>query len=143
EVGLLAIAQRQQWNELPILGAAGTALTQIGWIGTFFVPEKYFAGNKVIVVMAVFAGFQALFLAAVAWAKRTGKMNRQLSLSALGLAAVAIFSAFYLLPFQTVGQRPASLFSYIFLVDLGLLMLTLLDAKLVVVEALAGLAAFI
>ena len=143
DIGLLAASQRQRWNALPILGAAGTALTQIGWIGTFFVPEQYFAGNKVLVVMAVFAGFQALFLAAVAWAKRTGKMNRELSSSALGLAAVAMFSAFYLLPFQTVGQRPASLFSYIFLVDLGLLMLTLLDAKLVVVEALAGLAAFI
>src|SRR5947207_2004342 len=143
DIGLLAASQRQRWHALPILGAAGTALTQVGWIGTFFVAEKYFAGNKVLVVMAVFAGFQALFLAAVAWAKRTGKMNRELSSSALGLAAVAIFSAFYLLPFQTVGQRPASLFSYIFLVDLGLLMLTLLDAKLVVVEALAGLAAFI
>src|SRR5207248_758262 len=84
-----------------------------------------------------------LGLAAVAWAKRTGKMNRELSSSALGLATVAVFSAFYLLPFQTLGQRPALLFSYIFLVDLGLLALTLLDAKLVVVEALAGLAAFI
>src|SRR5437764_4970158 len=143
DVGLLAVAQRQRWNALPILGAAGTALLQIGWIGTFFVPEKYFPGNKVLVVMAVFAGFQALFLVAVAWAKRTGKMNRELSSSALGLAAVAVFSAFYLLPFQTLGQRPALLFSYIFLVDLGLLALTLLDAKLVVVEAFAGLAAFI
>src|SRR5438552_2257904 len=143
DVGLLAVAQRQRWNALPILGATGTALMQIGWIGTFFVPEKYFAGNKVLVVMAVFAGFQGLFLVAVAWAKRTGKMNRELSSSALGLAAVAVFSAFYLLPFQTLGQRPALLFSYIFLVDLGLLALTLLDAKLVVVEALAGLAAFL
>ena len=143
DIGLLATSQRQRWNALPILGAVGTALTQIGWIETFFVPEKYFAGNKVLVVMTVFAGFQALFLAAVAWAKRTGKMNRELSSSALGLAAVAIFSAFYLLSFQTLGQRPALLFSYVFLVDLGLLVLTLLDAKLVVVEALAGLAAFI
>src|SRR5947199_1204963 len=143
DVGLLAVAQRQGWNALPILGAAGTALMQIGWIGTFFVPEKYFAVNKVLVVMAVFAGFQALFLAAVAWAKRTGKTNRELSSSALGLAAVAVFSAFYLLPFQTLGQRPALLFSYIFLVDLGLLALTLLDAKLVVGEGLAGFAAFI
>jgi Predicted membrane protein (DUF2339) len=143
DIGLLAVTQRQRWNALPILGAAGTALMQIGWIGTFFVPEKYFDGNKVLVVMAVFAGFQAMFLGAVAWAKRAGKMNRELSGSALGLAAVAILSAFYLLPFQTLGQRPALLFSYIFLVDLGLLALTLLDAKLIVVEALAGLAAFI
>src|SRR5882724_6440964 len=143
DIGLLAASQRQRWNALPILGAAGTALTQIGWIGTFFVSEKYFAGNKVLVVMAVFAGFQTLFLGAVAWAKRTEKMNRELTGSALGLAAVAMLSAFYLLSFQTLGQRPALLFSYIFLVDLGLLALTLLDAKLVVVEALAGLAAFI
>ncbi|PYK06932.1 MAG: hypothetical protein DME66_02930 [Verrucomicrobia bacterium] len=143
DIGLLAVAQRQRWNALPILGAAGTALMQIGWIGTFFVPEKYFDGNKVLVVMAVFAGFQAMFLGAVTWAKGAGKMNRELSGSALGLAAVALLSAFYLLSFQTLGQRPALLFSYIFLVDLGLLALTLLDAKLVVVEAFAGLAAFI
>jgi hypothetical protein len=143
DVGLLAVTQRQKWNVLPILGAAGTALMQIGWIGTFFVPEKYFAGNKVLVVMAVFAGFQTLFLGAVAWAKRTEKMNRELSGSALGLATVSMLSSFYLLSFQTLGQRPALLFSYVFLVDLGLLVLTLLDAKLVVVEALAGLAAFI
>src|SRR6266403_440832 len=143
DIGLLAASQRQRWNALPILGAAGTALTQIGWIGTFFVSEKYFDGNKVLVVMAVFAGFQTLFLGALAWAKRTEKMNRELTGSALGLAAVAMLSAFYLLSFQTLGPRPALLFSYIFLVDLGLLALTLLDAKLVVVEALAGLAAFI
>src|SRR6266403_6393840 len=143
DIGLLAFTHRERWNALPILGAVGTALTQIGWIGTFFVSEKYFDGNKVLVVMAVFAGFQTLFLGAVAWAKRTEKMNRELTGSALGLAAVAMLSAFYLLSFQTLGQRPALLFSYIFLVDLGLLALTLLDAKLVVVEALAGLAAFI
>src|SRR6266478_1431413 len=140
--GLLAVSQRQRWNVLPILGAAGTVLIQVGWVETFFVPEKYFIGNKVLVVMAVFAGFQALFLAAVAWTRCTGKMNRELSACALGLAAVAVLSAFYLLSFQTLGQRPALLFSYIFLVDLGLLALTLLDAKFAVVAALAGLAAF-
>src|SRR4029077_10040685 len=143
DLGLLALAQRQRWNVLPILGAVWTALIQFAWITTFFVPEKYFAGNKVLVVMAVFAGFQALFLAAVAWGERTGKMKRELCLPALGLAALAIFSAFYLLSFQTLGQRPALLFSYVFLVDLGLLAFTLLDAKLVIVEALAGFATFI
>src|SRR5213595_3371270 len=143
DIGLLALSQRQGWNVLPTLGAAGTALMQFAWVGTFFVPEKYFAGNKVLVVMAVFAGFQVLFLAAAAWSKRTRKTSPELFACGIGLGAVAVFSAFYLLPFQTLGQRPALLFSYIFLVDLGLLALTLLDAKLVVVEALAGLAAFI
>jgi len=30
---------------------------QIAWVGTFFVPEKY-SRKQVLVVMAVFAGFQ-------------------------------------------------------------------------------------
>src|SRR5437879_3441655 len=69
DIGLLGLAQRKGWNVLPTLGAIGTALMQIAWVGTFFVPEKYFAGSKVLVVMAVFAGFQGLFLAAVTWWK--------------------------------------------------------------------------
>ena len=143
DVGLLAVAQRQRWNALAILGALGTALMQFAWITTFFVPEKYFAHNKVLVVMAVFVGFQGLFLAAVAWAKRTGKTNHELLACALGLAGAAILVAFYLLSFPTIAHRPTLLFSYVFIVDLGLLALTLLERRLTIVNALAGLAAFI
>src|SRR5206468_7323936 len=143
DIGLLGVGQRQRWNVLPILGAVGTSLMRFAWIATFFVFEKYFAGNKVLVVMAVFAGFQALFLAAAAWSKRTAKINRELLTCAIWLAAVAMCSAFYLLSFQTIAQRPTLLFSYLFVVDLGLLALTLIQSRLVIVEALAGLAAFI
>src|SRR6266403_466007 len=143
DVGLLSVAQRQRWNALAILGALGTALMQFAWITTFFVPEKYFAGNKVLVVMAVFAGFQGLFLAAVASARRTGKMNHELFACALGLAGAAILAAFYLLSFPTIAHRPTLLFSYVFIVDLGLLLLTFLESRLTIVNALAGLAAFI
>src|SRR5438093_1358568 len=143
DIGLLGVGQRQRWNVLPILGAVGTSLMQFAWIATFFVSEKYFAGNKVLVVMAVFAGFQALFLAAAAWSKRTAKINRELLTCAIWLAAVAMCSAFYLLSFQTIAQRPTLLFSYLFVVDLGLLALTLIQSRLVIVDALAVLAAFI
>jgi len=143
DVGLLSVAQRQRWNALAILGALGTALMQFAWITTFFIPEKYFAGNKVLVVMAVLVGFQGLFLAAVAWAKQTGKMNHELLACALGLAGAAILAAFYLLSFPTIAHRPTLLFSYVFIVDLGLLALTLLERRLAIVNALAGLAAFI
>src|SRR5213594_323575 len=78
DIGLLGIAQRQRWSALAILGAIGTALMQFAWVGAFFVPEKYFAGNRVFIFIAVFVGFQALFLAATAWAKRTGKANTTL-----------------------------------------------------------------
>jgi len=93
--------------------------------------------------MAVFAGFQALFLAATALAQRTGKANAELFACAIGLGAVAMFSAFYLLSFQMIGHRPALLFTYLFVIDLGLLTLTLTESRLVTVQAFAGLAAFI
>jgi len=143
DIGLLAVAQRQRWNVLPILGAIGTALVQFAWVAAFFVPEKYFAGNKVLIFMAVFAGFQALFLAAAALAQRTGKANTELFACAIGLGAVAMFSAFYLLSFQMIGHRPALLFTYLFVIDLGLLTLMLTESRLVTVQAFAGLAAFI
>ncbi len=143
DIGLLAVAQRQRWNVLPILGAIGTALTEFVWAAAVFVPEKYFVGNKVLIFMAVFAGFQALFVAASAWAKRTGKTNRKLLACAVGLGAIAMFSAFYLLSFSTLAHRPALLFSYLFIIDLGLLVLTLLESRLVAIQALAGLGAFV
>jgi uncharacterized membrane protein len=143
DVGLLAVAQRQRWNALPVLGAVGTALMQFAWMTTFFVPEKYFLGNNVLVAMAMFAGFQALFLAAAAWAKRTGKINHELLACALGLAGAALVFAFYILSFPTIAHRPTLLFGYVFIVDLGVLALVLLESRLTNANGLAGLAVFI
>ena len=143
DVALLALARRQRWYALPILGAIGTALMQFAWVGAFFVPEKYFAGNRVLIFMAVFIGFQALFLAATAWAKRTGKTNATFYGCAIGLAAVSMLSAFYLLDFQVVAHRPTLLFTYLFLIDFGLLAVTMVERRLVMVQMLAGLAVFI
>jgi uncharacterized membrane protein len=143
DIGLLAVAQRQRWNVLPILGALGTAVMQFAWVSTFFVPEKYFDGNKVLIAMAVFAGFQVLFLVAVAWSKRTGKINRELLVCALAMAAIAIFAAFYFLSFHSIAQRLALFFGYVFAVDLGALALTLLETGAIVAQPLAGLAAFL
>ena len=143
DIALLALALWKRWNALPILGAIGTALMQLAWVGAFFVSEKYFVGNKVLIFMAVFLGFQALFLAAAARAKRTGKPDTTLFACAIGFAAVAMLSAFYLLDFQPVAHRPALLFTYLFVIDVGLLALTLIEKKFAIVQVLAGLAAFI
>ena len=143
DIALLALAVRQRWNGLPILGAIGTVLMQFAWVGAFFVSEKYFVGNRVLIFMGVFVGFQALFLAAAAWAKRSGKANTTLFACAIGFAAVAMLSAFYLLDFRAVAQQPALLFSYLFVIDLGLLALTLIERRLAVVQVLAGIGAFI
>src|SRR5215813_2504761 len=143
DIALLSMAQRQRWNAPPILGGIGTALMQFACVGAFFVPEKYFTGNRVLIFMAVFVGFQALFLAAATWAKRSGRANTTLFACAIGFAAVAMLSAFYLLDFRTVAYRPALLFSYLFVIDLGLLALTLTERRLAIIQVLAGLGAFI
>src|SRR4030095_15646749 len=90
-----------------------------------------------------FAAFQGLFLAAVAWAKRTGKTNHELLACALGLAGAAILSAFYLLSFPTIAHRPVLLFSYVFILDLGVLALALLESRLTIANGLAGRVVFI
>jgi len=127
DIGLLAIAWRQRWKTLPILGAAGTILLQAAWVATFFMSENYFAGDKVLVAMAVFAGFEALFLAALAGVARTGEGARAFSIAAIALGAAAMASAFYFLWFPVFGARPVLLFSYVFLLDLGLLALAWID----------------
>jgi len=142
DIGLLAVALRQRWNSLPVLGAGGTVLMQLGWIAKFFVAGKYFEDHKVIVAMAVFGGFEALFLAAVAVAKRLKTGSATLSGSALVMGTVALLVSFFFLAFQPLGQQPVLVFSYVFLVDLGLIALVLLDRALATVEAVAGVIVF-
>jgi hypothetical protein len=143
DIGLLAIACRQRWNTLALLGAIGTILMQSAWVTTFFVPEKYFAGNKVLIAMVVFAGFEGLFLGASVLITRIRQTNREFLASAVALGAVAILFAFYLLSFQTITQRPALLFGYLFIVDLGLLSLIFLERHLVALGGLVGVAVFV
>src|SRR2546425_6141746 len=52
DIGLLAVARRKEWSSLPILGAVGTVLMQIAWVGNFFLHGQYFAGNKTLIPMA-------------------------------------------------------------------------------------------
>ena len=45
---------------------------QIGWAGEFFVPGKYFEGDKILIALAVLLGFNVLYLAA----GRVGEASR-------------------------------------------------------------------
>ena len=69
DAGLIVVALNRRWYFLTALAALGTAIMQIGWAGKFFVSEKYFEGNKILIALGVLLGFNALFLAANWWAK--------------------------------------------------------------------------
>jgi uncharacterized membrane protein len=142
DIGLLMVARRKEWVALPVLGTIGTVLMQIGWVARFFLREHYLVGHKIFIPVAVFLGFELLFLAALASVKRDTKSDRAIAAAAIGMAAVAILWGFYFLAFKTLGQRPAFLLSYMFLADIGLLAIVFLREKLGALSGAAGLVVF-
>ena len=142
DVGLIVVALNRRWHFLTTLAAIGTALMQIGWAAKFFTSEKYFEGNKILIALSVLLGFNALYLAAAWQAKRRAQSNRWLSGSGLGLAAVALAFTAWFLSFTPLAERPWLLFGFVFLIDLAITALTLVDETVFFAQPLAGLAVF-
>ena len=143
DIGLLLVARRKQWSALPILGAVGTLLMQIAWVGQFFLREHYFAGNKMLIPMGIFLCFELLFCLALVTTKGESKSESAFSVAAIGMGGAALFWGFYFLSFESFGNRPALLLSYIFLADIGLLAIAAAREKLATVGTLSGLAVFV
>ncbi|MGA9725719.1 MAG: DUF2339 domain-containing protein, partial [Candidatus Binatus sp.] len=157
DAGLIVVALNRRWFFLTALAAFGTAFMQISWAGEFFVSEKYFEGNKILIALAVLLGFNALFLAANWWAKTWRPLDNEessifgigrvrarewLLCSALGLVAVTFAFTAWFLDFEPLAQRPWLMFGFIFLVDLGVIALVLADDTIAVAQSIAGLAVF-
>src|SRR5204862_6244939 len=128
---------------LPILGAIGTVLMQVTWVGNFFLQGHYFAGNKTLIPMAVFLGFEILFLVAARTTRQSGKFETAVSGAALAVGAFAMLWAFYFFSFTTIGSRPVLLLSYLFLVDAALLGLCIAKKYFAPLIAVVGTSAFI
>ena len=93
--------------------------------------------------MAVFLGFEILFLIAALTSKRAGKLDTAISGAALGVGAFAMLWAFYFFSFTTIGSRPVLILSYLFLVDAALLGLCIAKKYFACLIAIVGIAAFI
>jgi type II secretory pathway pseudopilin PulG len=142
DAGLIVVALNRRWHFLTALAATGTAFMQIGWAGKFFEPEKYFEGDKILVALAVLLGFNVLYLAAAWAAKFRGSTNKWLSGSTLGLIAVALAFTAWFLTFAPLAQRPWLMFGFVFLIDLVVIALVLLDDEVAPAQPIAGLAVF-
>jgi len=142
DLGLIVVALNRRWHFLTALAALGTALMQIGWAGKFFVSEKCFEGDKILVVLAVLLGFNALWLAANGFAKHRAQANGWLAGSQLALAAVALAFAAFFFTFPPLAERPVLLFGFVFLIDLVVATLVWLDEKISIAQPVAGLAVF-
>jgi uncharacterized membrane protein len=58
DLGLMAVGLNRRWYYLVLLGALGTIAMQLGWVDKFFEPAKVF------IAMAIFLGFDVLFMVA-------------------------------------------------------------------------------
>lgn len=142
DAGLVFVALHRRWFFLTALSAAGTVFMQIGWAAKFFEPERYFEGNKIFIPLVILFGFNALYLLAAWWTKRRGQTDRWLSGSTLGLAAIALGFTLAFLTFEPLAQRPWLMFGFVFLIDLGVIALVLLDNQIAPSQPIAGLAVF-
>ncbi|MGO8931467.1 MAG: DUF2339 domain-containing protein [Limisphaerales bacterium] len=142
DAGLILVAVNRRWMFLVALAAAGTIFMQIGWAGEFFTSQKYFEGNKILIALGVLLGFNALYLAAAWWAKQHSQLDWWLTGAKLGLAATALIFTAWFLSFEPLAQRPWLMFSFVFLIDLSVAALVLLDENVALAQPLAGLAVF-
>jgi uncharacterized membrane protein len=114
DIGLIAVALRQNWRYLVTLGAVATALMQLLWVSTFFTPEKVGTGAM------VFLGFEALFLLPF-WLCRGDESGARWTTGASACSAfAALVFAGYLLDFSTLGERPWICLSMLLAADAGL-----------------------
>jgi len=137
DVGLLAVAWRRRWDHLALMAAMGTVVMQVGW------TVKFFAVSKVLTAMAVFLGFEALFLLAFFWNRRTGQSNHYMAGSAILMAFGALVFTLFLMSFRDLGLQPDKLFPYILLADLGVLALAFAQDALRKALVIAGAIVFV
>jgi predicted membrane protein DUF2339 len=138
DIGLLAVALRQRWNYLTLLAALATVAMQYGWVNEFFKPAK----NPI--AMTVFLSFAALFVGAFAIANRYKRVEQFISAAVLVVLAAAMVFPLYILwhPHRELARDVLVLFTFVFLIDAGFLVLAWLRTEMRVAQLAAGGAVF-
>jgi hypothetical protein len=139
DVGLLAAALRKRWHHLVLLAAVATGIMQAAWV------IKFFAVAKIGTAMGIFFGFTVLFVVALAVAHRLQQVDRWMSAAAVLMPATALTFVLYVLvhPYPELAGRPVLLFSFVFAVELGFLVMAWLREELRPAQLGAGVAVFV
>ena len=137
DAGLVAVALKRRWHFLVALAALGTVLMQLGWAGEFFTSEKVF------IALAVFAGFNVLFLGAVHLARRGDQANDWMNGSAAALPLITFAFTLWLIGRPDLAARPGVIFAFLLAADLPLLGLAGREPRCGLAPAVAGAVAFL
>ena len=114
DLGIAAVALRQNWKYLLLLAAVATSLTQIGWAARFFDSSK---GGR---AFWIFIGFEALFLAVSGWKKKD--LPDHWSTAAVTVAGLtALVFGFWISAYPAIARHALFFFGFVFLADALLL----------------------
>ncbi|MCP5515987.1 MAG: DUF2339 domain-containing protein [Verrucomicrobiales bacterium] len=111
DAGLLAVAFRQRWPFLAMLGALGTGLMEIAW------QIEFFHDGKELTLWLILASFNALFLGALWFARRWRCASAFVTAAPVGLALLTFLFAAWQLPRAWVWDRPVLFLAFVFLAD--------------------------
>jgi uncharacterized membrane protein len=115
DTGLAAVALKRRWHFLFVLGAAGTALTELGWFTKFFEPAKAYTA---LGIFSTFCLFQA---AGYFVSGRLRQATRSSVIACLIQAAVSFFAAFCMITTAGANAHPAAILALIFIAHLTVL----------------------
>jgi uncharacterized membrane protein len=134
--GLLYLAWREQLGGL-VAGAAGlTALLMIRW------NLETFTAAQAPVVVTVCLAFSALYFITYLFARWRQMASAPVLWAAIGLPAIGLGFALFLMDNAAVGARPGLLFTFIIACDALLLALAWLDDRVPRLHLAAGMAVF-
>ena len=136
DLGLAALALHRRWLHHVPLAALGTIATMVGWAETFYTS------TKAPVAMVVCLVFSLLFYGLCVVARRLDRLTMALLGSALALAGVSFAFAFHFMFEAPVAAEAGRLLGFIAAIDLVVLALVWLDARIHHVHAAAGLVVF-
>ncbi|MCG3148572.1 MAG: hypothetical protein PCFJNLEI_02016 [Verrucomicrobiae bacterium] len=136
-VGLLVIAWRARLNFLVAIAAAGTTVLEFAW------ASRVLQAEQVPTAMAIFLGFDALFVAAFLFAQRQERLDAWVRLTTVGVTFVALIFALYFQRFPSVAaEQPALYFGFLMLADAILALLVVREVSLAPVQVVGGGAVF-
>ncbi|PZR76932.1 MAG: hypothetical protein DLM73_00895, partial [Chthoniobacterales bacterium] len=135
-IGVAAVALRKRWDYLVLLAAVGTVIMEFGW------AAKFFEYPKANTAFAIFLGFEAQFLAIFALQRRASPPQNWTASAAITAGFAAIAWAFCFLSYPQLGRQPGFLFTFVFVAELGLLLLPVLFSKGTPLAPISGAVVF-
>lgn len=119
--GLIAVALYCRWHYMVLLAAVATTGMQLGW------AMRFFAVQKMPVVLVVFLGFALVFFMISELGRRLGRTGKEaywLNASPLVSAGFALLFSFHLLGYESLLESPLALVTVLLVSDLILLALS-------------------